>query len=327
MIDRIVTRDIENTVEVEEFVVRSRAWHSWEDTLSEKVKEFVVRSRAWHSWEDTLSEEIHGRRRVERLSEEIHGRRRVERLSEEIHGRRRVERLSEEIHGRRRVERLSEEIHGQRRVERLSEEIHRRRVERFSEAWEELWRNEERDFSPVLEILMSPVFDAAAAQLDPNVTRYYGDKKMEKAMAMAMACRVLCLCVDELTKLLVPEIGRVADALVPFLKWGQDPPVDDALIRFWRRYPDPPLADAVLLPPECYSAKAIRMAAASAMPKILNSAREVVESSDPEDYDHAMQYVEELSDRVIRALNEASDVEPDEDVRYDILDALNDCIQ
>ncbi|CAK9155981.1 unnamed protein product [Ilex paraguariensis] len=199
------------------------------------------------------------------------------------------------------------------------------RVARFSEAWEELWRNEERDFSPVLEILMSPVFDAAAAQVYKDVPRYYGENKMEKAMAMA--CRVLCLCVDELTKLLVPEIGRVADALVQFLKWGQDPPVDDALIPFWRLYPDPLLADALVLPRKCYSAKAIRMAAASAMPKILNSAREVVESSDPQDYDHAMQYVEELSDRVIRALNEASDEEPDEDVRYDILDALNDCIQ
>ncbi|CAK9174290.1 unnamed protein product, partial [Ilex paraguariensis] len=41
--------------------------------------------------------------------------------------------------------------------------------ERVSETWKELWRNEERDFSPYLEILMSLVFDAA--QLDPNVTR------------------------------------------------------------------------------------------------------------------------------------------------------------
>ncbi|CAK9174202.1 unnamed protein product [Ilex paraguariensis] len=150
---------------------------------------------------------------------------------------------------------------------------------------------------------MSPVFNAAAAQVYEDVPWYYGEKKMEKAMP----CRVLCLCVDELTKLLVPEIGSVVHTLIPFLRWGQDP--------------------TVLPFAECYSANAIRMAAASAMPKILNSAREVVESSDPEDYDHAMQYVEELSDRVIRALNEASDVEPDEDVRYDILDALNDCIQ
>ncbi|CAK9163728.1 unnamed protein product [Ilex paraguariensis] len=109
---------------------------------------------------------------------------------------------------------------------------------------------------------------------------------MEKVMAMA--CRVLCLCVDELTKLLVPAIDRVVHTLIPFLRWGQDP--------------------TVLPFPECYYAKAIRMAAASAMPKILNSAREVVESSDPEDYDHATQYVKELSDMVIGALNEASDV-------------------
>ncbi|CAK9136752.1 unnamed protein product [Ilex paraguariensis] len=111
-----------------------------------------------------------------------------------------------------------------------------------------------------------------------------------------MAFHVLCFCVDELTESLVPQIDRVVDTLIPFLKWYHDPPVADA--------------------------KAIRIAAASAMPKILNSATEVVEYSDPEDYDQNMQYVETLSNKVKCALEEASDLEPDKEVRLKMYDAV-----
>ncbi|CAK9174123.1 unnamed protein product, partial [Ilex paraguariensis] len=103
-------------------------------------------------------------------------------------------------------------------------------------------------------------------------------------------------------------LSEVVGALVPFLKWCKHPLVEDAAVR-------------------PYNFKEIRIAAASAMPKILNSATEVVEYSDPQDYDQNMQYVETLSNMVIGALEEASDLEPDEDVRFDILYALNDCVQ
>ncbi|CAK9179171.1 unnamed protein product [Ilex paraguariensis] len=161
---------------------------------------------------------------------------------------------------------------------------------------------------------------------DPHVECYY-PKAFAKAAALIPFLKWYH---DPPAECYYPTAFAIAAALIPFLTWYAPVPyyakaigIAATLIPFLKWYQHPPVADALVPPLERYNAKAIRIAAASVMPKILNSAREVVEFSDPAEYDQNMQYVEMSSDKVKLALEEALDVEPHKKVRLEMLDSLN----